>query len=238
MKNVFFILLFLPLLCFSQEENPANLYETMNITVKKGQEDAFEAAVKAHNASFHKADGEYSARLFYNINGPSGGQYTWVMGPTSYTAMDTRPGEGAHDEDWKKVDKHVESYGTPGYWSLSTKLSHMAEAKTPKRLIWMYDIKRGQGARWAELVGKVKQVYAEKRPTENFWVVWNDFANTKAGMDAVIIFPFEKWAWMDRQSKFYMDYEAVHGEGTWHHFLNQFNETINGRVDWMREIVD
>ena len=228
----------LPLFCFSQTESAPNLYEVMDIKVKRGQEEAFEDAVKSHNALYHKADGLYNARLFYNINGPTGGHYTWVMGPTSYTAMDTRPGEGGHDDDWKNVDAFVESYGVPGYWSLSPKLSNIAEAATPKRLIWMYDIKNGQGARWAELVGKIKQVYAEKRPTENFWVVWNDFADTNAGKDAVVIFPFEKWAWMDRQSKFYMDYEAVHGEGTWHHFLNEFNATINGRVDWLREIVD
>jgi hypothetical protein len=224
---------------FGQDEKPPNLWETINITVKPGHEEAFEAAVKAHNTKFHAEDGLYRAELGYNINGPHGGTYTWLMGPTSYTAMDSRPGKGDHDQDWKNVGAHVEKYGSPEYWSHSVKLSHFVEGQTnSKRLIWLYDIRKGQATRWAELVGKVKEVYSKKRPTENFLVVWNDFADTKAGRDAAVIFPFDKYAWMDRQSNFSKDYEEVHGAGTWHNFLNEFNDTIDGRVDWLREMID
>lgn len=239
MKNFLFVLLCLPMFAFSQEEPEANLFEVVNIYAKSGQEKALEAAVKAHNAKFHPEGGDHHARLFYNINGPAGGSYAWIMGPTSWTAMDSRPAKGDHDADWKKVTALVENFESPHYWSYSSELSNEVENVSPsKRLIWVYDIKWGQAKRWSELIGKVKQVYAEKRPAEPFWVLWNEFADAKAGMDAVIIFAFDKWSWMDRESTFSKQYEDVHGEGSWHHFMNEFGETVDGRVDFIRERID
>ncbi len=239
MKKLLFVLLCVPMIAFSQGETQPNLFEVVNIHVKKGQEKAFEAAVKAHNTQFHPKGGQYHARLFSNLNGPNGGTYAWVMGPTSWTAMDSRPAEGSHDADWAKVQALVDKFESPTYWSFSNELSQVNENISPsKRLIWMYDIKRGQSARWSELVGKVKKVYEAKRPTEPFWVLWNEFSDTGAGMDAAIIFAFDNWSWMDRKNNFGKEYEEVFGEGTWRHFLNEFNETIEGRVDWMRSRID
>ena len=240
MKRLLFILLCLPLALFSQEDNQPNLFETVGIHVKPGQDKAFEAAVKAHNMKFHAEGTAYRARLFYNINGPLGGTYSWIMGPMNWASYEGRPGEGAHDDDWDtNVDPLVEKYEVPNYWTYSAKLSHSIEGQSPQnRLLWVYDLIPGQGSRWSELVEKVKAVYAAKRPTEQFWVVWNEFADTKLGMDVALIFPFDDWAWMDRDSNFGKLYEEVHGEGTWHNFLNDFNATVQGRVDWLRRRID
>jgi hypothetical protein len=240
MKKLLLLLLMTPFFLNAQDQAPdPELFIVVDIDVKDGMEDAFEAAVKSHNEKFHAADGLYRARLFYNINGPTGGLYTWVMGPTTYTAMDDRPKGDDHDDDWDKVMEMGEIVGSPGYWDFSSSLSHTVEGNSySKRLIWMYDIKRGQWKRWSELVGKIKEVYEAKRPNEDFWVVWNDFADTRAGKDAVIIFPFDSWSWMDQKNDFPKLYEEVHGQGSWRHFMNEFSETINGRVDWLRKLVD
>ncbi|MCB0663114.1 MAG: hypothetical protein KDC24_10265, partial [Saprospiraceae bacterium] len=116
MKNLIIALLVLPVFLFGQNNDP-NMYEALTITVKRGMEDKFEAAVKAHNQKFH-TDSLYQASLGYNESGPNGGTYTWIMGPTNWGAMDDRPGKGAHDEDWKNVDQYVESYSSPSYWSM------------------------------------------------------------------------------------------------------------------------
>jgi len=239
MKNLLFVLLCIPVFAFSQDTKQANLFEVVNIHVEPSQQKAFEAAVKAHNDKYHPKGGDYHGRLFYNINGPSGGSYTYVMGPTSWTAMDKRPANDDHNSDWEKVVEMAEKIESPGYWSFSENLSHEIEnLSPPKRLLWLYDIKRGQSAQWSELVAKIKKVYEVKRPTEPFWVLWNEFANTGAGMDAVIIFAFDHWSWLDRKSNFGKEFEEVHGEGSWYNFLNAFSETVNGRVDWLRERVN
>ncbi|MFT4537094.1 MAG: hypothetical protein ACI9P5_004475 [Saprospiraceae bacterium] len=238
MKNILFFLLLLPFALFSQDAPKTDLFVVLTLDVKNGMEDAFEAAVKAHNTEFH-AVAPYTAKLYYNINGPSGGMYSWIMGPMNYTAMDTRPKTDAHDDDWDKVTAMTNSVSSPSYWSMSSKLSQeVVGAPDSKRIIWMYDIKSGQSARWAELVGKVKKVYTEKRPQESIIVAWNEFENTKVGNDVVIIFPFGKWSWMDRESTFGGEFEEVHGPGSWHNFLNDFNSTINGRTDWLRTTIE
>jgi hypothetical protein len=238
MKSLLICLMLCPFMLFAQDEIPSNMFEVINMKVKSGQEDAFEAAVKAHNEKFHP-EGPYNATLHYNINGPNGGMYSWIMGPTNWTAQDTRPGEGAHDDDWaNNVGQHVESGSTPSYWVRNAKLSHMAEGDMgSKSVIWVYDIKRGKGAQFEELIGKVRDVYEAKRPDESFSFGWNAFANND-GLDAYIVWPMDKWAELDEPSTFAGLYEEVHGKGTWHSFLNHIQECVVSRVDWIRERVD
>lgn len=237
MKKLFFLLLLLPIYLIGQDAAAPDMYEVITMKVKRGSEDKFVEAVKAHNAKYH-TDSLYHARLAYNVTGPRGGTYTWIMGPTNWTAIDARPGKGGHDEDWKNVDQYVEKYSPPSYWTYSDKLSHWVEGTNKdKRLLWAYNIKRGKGSRWAELVGKIKEVYEEKLPEESFWVVWNNMSDGNDGFDAVIIWGFENWGTLDRQRDFGALYEEVHGNGSWHTFLNEFTETVEERVDWMREMV-
>ena len=236
MKRILFALFCLPIFMFGQDSSP-NMYEAITMKVKRGMDDKFVEAVKLHNEKYH-TDSLYHANLAYNISGPRGGTYTWIMGPTNWSGMDARPGKGEHDEDWKNVDQYVESYTPPSYWTYSEKLSHRVPGQQlNKRLIWAYNIKRGKGARWSELVERVKKVYEEKLPDESFWVVWNNLSAGKDGFDAILIFGFEKWGTLDRERDFGDLYEEVHGNATWHTFLNEFNDTVEERVDWTREMV-
>ncbi len=199
-------------------------------------DDEFEAAVKAHNEKFH-GEGAHAAQLFENINGPVAG-YQWIMGPTNWAAMDTRPADDAHDDDWAKVAEMIESAEPPSYWSMDMKNSQaLLDPANNKSVIWMYDLVPGKEAQWAELLGKVKKVYASSRQDEDFLVVWNRFANDQ-GRDAAIIFTMDKWGELDVQRNFGMEYEKVHGEETWHTFLSHVNECVNQRVDWMRQRID
>ena len=236
MKKLLLVLFLLPTLIFGQTTSEPGLYEVVYLKINKGQEKLFEAAVKKHNTEFHKQGTLYHAGVNYIINGPDGGQYSWNMGPTNYTAMDTRPSEGAHNDDWKNVSQYVESASSPGYWSEDKKLTTRgSEVSGGMSLVWVYDLKSGKAARWKELVSKIKEVYVAKRPKESLLVYWNEFADTKAGRDVAIIFPFDKWAWLDRDSKFNMDYESVHGVGTWASFLSEFRDCLDGRIDFLRE---
>ncbi len=236
MKKYAILFLLAPILCWSQDGDTPTLWEVVNIQVKAGMEDDFEAAVKAHNEKFHP-EGAHQAQLFFNINGPYAG-YQWIMGPTNWAAMDTRPSDDAHDEDWAKVVAMTESITAPRYWSTDMTHSHIVGETTPgKSIIWMYDLERGKGAQWAELLGKVKEVYEKSRADEDFIVVWNEFANAD-GEDAAIVFTVDNWAELDVQRNFGDEYEEVHGPGTWHSFLNHINECVKQRVDWIRQRID
>ncbi|MDH3651227.1 MAG: hypothetical protein OEQ53_16190 [Saprospiraceae bacterium] len=235
MKKLFILILLFPLLAYGQSDGPT-LWEVINIQVKQGMESDFEAAVKMHNEKFHP-EGSHQAQLFANINGPYAG-YQWIMGPTNWAAMDNRPADDAHDDDWAKVQAMIESSEPPQYWNTDTKNSQLLmDPVNDKSVLWMYDLEPGKSAQWGELVGKVKEVYAAKRPDEDFFVGWNQFANAD-GEDAVLIFTMDKWGDLDQQRNFGDEYEAVHGQGTWHQFLNHVNECVKQRVDWLRMRLD
>lgn len=238
MKKLLFLLLLCPLLVFGQEDKEPGLFEVVYLEVKKGQDEAFVEAVKKHNMEFHK-EGKYHASVHYMINGPDGGLYSWVMGPTNWTAMDTRPGEGAHNDDWENVMKHVVKAHSTTYWKLDRSLSSMGtDEGGTKSEVWVYDLKPGKGRKWAQLVSNVKEVYEAKRPNESMYVYWNQFSDTNAGRDAAFVFPFNKYAWLDRDSNFMEEYESVHGEGSFDLFLEEFMECVNGRVDFLRERIE
>lgn len=228
-----FAIFMIPSLATAQLEKQ-NLYEVVRIKVKKGQEKAFETAVKAHNDEFH-GDGLHRATLAFNINGPYGDMYSWIMGPTNYAAMDSRPSAGSHDEDWSAVSEFIEEFEPPTYWSFDPKLSHSVDNDSAdKDLIWVYDIKNGEYDRWAELVERVKEVYEKEIPTESFRVCWNEFSDTNKGHDAAILFGLQTWGELDEDRDFGKLYEEVHGPKTWNNFLNDFRATVNARVDWLR----
>ena len=243
MKQMLIILLMFPFLIFGQNTSEPGLYEVVYLKVKPGQEKAFEAAVKKHNLEYHKDGTIHHADLRYVINGPYGGHYSWIMGPTNFTAMDTRPGKGSHDEDWQNVVQYVESNTNPTYWSTDWELSFQGTnvsngATTSKSLIWIYDLKEGRSQKFSALVTQVKKVYQAKRPNESLFVYWNEFSDTKAGKDVAVVFPFNKYAWLDRSPTFKGQFEAVHGAGTYDLFLSEFRECVNGRVDFLREKVE
>jgi len=239
MKYFVLACLCMPLLLFSQTETPPpSLYEVINIQVKPGQATNFEAAVKSHNAQYHP-QGAHFADLFFNVNGPNGGAYSWIMGPTNWAALDNRPAAGGHDDDWaNNVGQYIETGSSPQYWNGNPNLSHIAgDNFGSKAMLWLFDIKEGKAPQFAELIGKVKKVYEANRPTETFLFAWNAFANAD-GQDAVMVWPMNKWAELDDQRDFGKEYEVVHGPGSWHNFLNQIDECVKGRVDWLRENVD
>ena len=235
MKKLLIFIFCIPIFMNAQSDSPT-LWEVINIQVKSGMEKDFEAAVKAHNERFHP-EGPHQAQLFSNINGPYAG-YQWVMGPTNWEAMDNRPDDEAHDNDWAKVQAMIESAEPPQYWSTDLKNSQLIlDPVNNKSVVWMYDLESGKSSQWSDLLGKVKEVYAASRQDEDFFVGWNEFSNAK-GEDAVIIFTMDKWGDLDQQRNFGKEYEAVHGEGTWHQFLNHVNECVKQRVDWIRIRID
>src|SRR5436190_2350286 len=62
----------------------------MFIKPKRGQEKAFEDAVKAHDAKYHS--GAYDAQLWLITEGKgSDGWYVWRMGPLMYADLDKQP---------------------------------------------------------------------------------------------------------------------------------------------------
>ena len=102
----------LPFLLAAQDD--AKKYRAVELSYMKakiGMEAKFEAAVKAHNAKYHK-EGAYESELYAIATGNETGWYVWIMGPCTFSDLDNRPNDDAHTNDWdKNVSPKVAKYG-------------------------------------------------------------------------------------------------------------------------------
>ncbi len=193
-----------------------------------------EAAAKAmadHNKRFH-ADGKYEASVWANHTGTYLGTWVWVMGPATFTDLDGRPQGKDHEDDW---NNNVAPYFTlvaNEFWKLDEKKSYEPENFTHgNKVIWtVFDIKPGDGYRFAAILEKVAEVYKEKKYDHNFSVYWNKFDN-KQGRDVVVEVSFNTWSFMDEDNKMKKDYEEVHGEGSWFKLIEEFRDVVVSSED-------
>lgn len=206
-------------------EKPAVISETMYLMPKRGMEDKFEAAVKAHIAKFHP-EGPYKAGLRKVEYGSKAGWYLWVFGPTSYAALDTRPGkEGGHEADWSStVDPLVETYGETRLWELNQDLSYGLDfLKTTKYVeVWKVDLKKGQYYRFKAMAEKLKKAY-ESLGTTSF-VVYNAVFHEAGGPDVGIVWSFNSYDSWAKDPGVKDAYEKHYGANSWQNLLDEWND--------------
>lgn len=208
-------------------EKPAVINETMYLMPKRGMEDKFEAAVKAHIAKFHP-EGPYKAGLRKVEYGSKAGWYLWVFGPTSYAALDTRPGkEGGHEADWSStVDPLVETYGETRLWELNQDLTYGLDfLKTTKYAeVWKIDLKKGQYYRFKAMAEKLKKAY-ESLGTTSF-AVYNAVFHEAGGPDVGIVWSFNSFDSWAKDPGVKDAYEKLYGANSWQNLLDEWSDMI------------
>jgi len=198
---------------------------------------AAQKAMVAHNQKFH-ADGPFKASVWSNLTGERVGTWVWVMGPSTFTDLDSRPSDEAHDSDWDAIVKGNFKLVSNEFWRMDEKLSYSPEAYGNKsKVIWtVYDIKPGDGYRFKAMVEKILKVYQEKKYDYDFTVYWNRFDN-REGRDVVIENSFDNWAFFDKDRKFKADFEEVHGEGSWWRLIEEYRDIVEGSYDELSVIL-
>jgi hypothetical protein len=217
----------------TSDAKPTMVSESTYILPKKGMEENFEAAVKAHDLKYHP-EGQYKAGLRKIEYGEKAGWYSWVFGPTTYAALDTRPTkENGHADDWAKtIDPLVETYGTVNLWNYNLDLSYGIDIlkKSNYYEIWQVQLKPGQYYRFKELAGKIKKAYESMANTA--FIILENPVHSKSG-DVAILWSFNSYdAWSkDDGSK--KTYEKLFGEGSWQQVLDEWSGIV---VDYTSEI--
>ncbi len=202
-------------------------FEVLNITPKLDKVDLFKKAVMAHNKKYHAAD-PYKASLSSILTGPNSGMFVWVMGPTTWTQLDTAPGAGEHIIDWEKnVNPLCESIGEMSYWRDVKDARYDAEgaATFKKSSMRAYYVRQGQMPRYLEQMKKITEVYKKKKYSGSFSVATRVGATT--GINAVSFVNFAKWSWFDRGVDFGKDYDEVFGAGMWTRFLEEMDICVD-----------
>ncbi len=197
-------------------------WEVMNLNPKADKLDLFKKGLAAHDKKFHSA-APYHASVSSVITGPNSGQFTWVMGPTTWTQLDGRPNKGEHDMDWdKNVVPYVESFGEVSYWRADKDLKYRPEnvnmSTFTKGRIRFYTVLPGQMDRLKELFKKVVEVYTKKQYKASYSLYLRQGATT--GSHVAVSIDFDKWAYFDNGTDFTKDYNEVHGPNSFNRYLD------------------
>ncbi len=217
----------------AQTAPPPQISETMYILPKRGMDDEFKAAVKAHNLKYHP-EGPYTAGLRYVEYGEKAGWYVWIMGPTTFASFDSRPDEGAHGDDWNNtVDPLVEEYGTTNLWQYEAEQSFGRDIllKSGNYNLWAIDVKRGEMGRFNEIADKFKKTY-ESMGNRGF-LVYSNLIHTPGTADAAFIASYTSLADWGTDWGVKKAYEKLYGEGSWQTLWKTWDEVV---VDFDEEL--
>ncbi len=218
---------------FSQEEEKKTykMYELLYLTPKTDKLEELGEALAAHNKKFH-TEAPHQAHVWMINTGPHTGDLVWVMGPMTFTDMDSRPDDEDHGKDWMTtVMPHVKKLSDGEYWKLDDKLSYSPEGSFTGKEIWtVYDVVPFEGYRFKALLENVVKVFREKN-YPNYFQVYNSQFDGGNGHDVAIGFGFKNYAFFDEEDKFWDDYEEVHGEGARWKFFEEYREVVKSSYD-------
>ncbi|TBN05597.1 hypothetical protein EYD45_04800 [Hyunsoonleella flava] len=193
--------------------------------------------MRSHNAKYHK-DGAHRA-IVYNIStGPNAGSFIWMMGPTTYTHLDTRPSDDGHDEDWRdNVMPFIKKIETVEFWRMDDKLSNLEMmdgdiSKTPVIFVRYHEIKNGEIPGALQFLDYVSKTI-KAMDGDNPWGVYvNEFRQGDLGRHIATVGFMKNWAEMDEESNnFKGTFEKVHGKEKWEFFLDLGEESFSNSWD-------
>ena len=203
------------------------VFEVLYILPEKGMEDKFEAGISAHDLKYHP-EGPYGVGMHKIMYGEKAGWYVWVMGPTTYGSLDTRPDkENGHMEDWKKnVDPYVAQYGYSGLWNFNSKLSYGMDILMKNKYFehWGVDLKPNQYYRFKGIIGKLQKVY-ESLGTTAFIVVENTLHQAD-GPDVALMWSFNSFGDWQKDPGPKAEYEKLYGANSWQNMIDEWMDII------------
>ena len=77
------------------------MFQTSTLKLREGKVGSLTDGVKKHNAKYHNGKDSPKAYLWYINTGPNSGNFSWALGPTTFSNMDlSLPAD--HVKDWQK----------------------------------------------------------------------------------------------------------------------------------------
>lgn len=239
MKRIMLFIAVMAVASTSFAQTDYSQWEVMNVKPKADKIDLFKKGLAAHNKKYHATD-PYKVAVVSVLTGPNSGAYTWIMGPCTWTQLDSRPVRGEHDMDWdKNVVPFCESFGEVSYWRVDKDINYQpANASTfAKARLRFYTVLPGQGDRLTDLLKKVVEVYKKKQ----YPAAYNVYRRQGAaeGPSVVVGLNFAKWAYFDSAPNLMKDYEEMYGANSWNRFINEFELCIDRAktFDELNEVV-
>ncbi len=242
MRKYLFILLLLSFIVDSAvaqpaEQRPAVIVESMHFLPKAGMAGKMEAAVKEHIARFHPA-GQYAAGLRSVDFGARSGWYVWVMGPTTYAALDPREDRVAHMDDWNKnVDPFIEKYDARNIFEYDTDLSTGREifVKSDHYDVWAVDVKSNEMKRFNDLLQQLSKSYAAMG--NRAFLVYRSMVHSPGSADVGLVTSFTNFTDFGKDWGLKQSFEKLYGASSWDKMMTTWNEVVVDYNEELRSVV-
>ena len=221
-KSITFILAFALVIALQAQDQPeTHMYETIYLTPKLDAVGKLSENMSAHNKKYH-GEGIHAAFVQNVLTGRRTGDMVWVTGPGPFASLDTRPAEGGHDEDWRdNVMPYLQDVSQSEYWRRDAVQYYSPEDNAADKIrIRFHKVKRGQGAAFAEHIGKIIQVFRDKNYNVGLSLYWNTFP-TGNGRNMSTVSTITNWADLDSGLPVGSDFNEIHGEGSWDKWLEK-----------------
>ncbi|WP_242132782.1 hypothetical protein [Aestuariivivens marinum] len=193
--------------------------------------------MRAHNAKYHK-DGPYKAAVYTISTGPNSGRMVWMMGPTTYTHLDSRPSNNGHDEDWRdNVMPYIKKIHTSEYWKMNGELSNTSmldgdNSKYPLILVRYGEIDEDHAYSlnsFFEMVSKTVKAMEGENP---WGLYYNEFRQGNLGRHVASVSFFKNWAELDDDSVSFKDtFETTIGKNKWRSFIEMGDGVFSNSWD-------
>jgi len=234
MKSIFYWIMLIPFLVFSQTEQKSSeeylVIKTTVFSAKSDKTKEFSEGMKNHNDQFHSG-GIKGVRIFNIMNGPNANDLMAVMGPMPWSALDQpMQNQDAHDEDWTtNVLPYMENERDMAFWRFHNNYSNFPPNFEMNKLkVSVWDMKRGEKDGMKNGLEKISKVLKEKMSGMPFGIYTNEFSSTKEGRDLSMVYFFDDFSWLGIDQKIKDKYNEVNGAGSFETFLNEWRTITNG----------
>jgi hypothetical protein len=210
----------------SAQDDGYTMYESVRMQPNNTDLAGLKKAMSEHNKTYHNAD-PYTAVVWHVSTGPDIGNIVWMMGPCTYTDLDSRP-SGEHDVHWaSQVLPHIKYSKNGEYWKRDDDLSYKAGTQTPMVQISYLEIREGEGDRIQGILKKVSDAVKAADDGRPWSVYYNEFRQGwKIGRHIALVSGVGSWSVFDEPDTFREDYEKHHGENTWNAFTREWNDVF------------
>ncbi|WP_242085427.1 hypothetical protein [Aestuariivivens sediminis] len=193
--------------------------------------------MRSHNETYHK-DGPFKAAVYTISTGPNSGSMVWMMGPTTYTHLDSRPSNNGHDEDWRdNVMPYIKKIHTTEYWKMDGKLSNTAmldgdNSKYPIVFVRYGEVEDDHGYSMNTFFEMISET-VKAMEGENPWgLYYNEFRQGNLGRHVASVSFLKNWAELDDDSvSFKETFNSTIGEDKWQNFIDMSNSIFSNTWD-------
>jgi len=234
MKTILSIAIFLfATFLVAQEKKDYLQYQTILLTPDFKNLKKFTNNMAKHNKKYH-AKGPYQARVYRVETGTDVGKVYWVMGPSTFTHLDNRPKNVAHNKDWsEKVMPYISNVEHGEYWRFmdDMRIDNYKDWENNPLTIWLIryiTVAPTEDGKIDELHAKIKATIAKSGKAKFWGIMDNQFIQGKLnGRHLMGITGMKTWSEMDDDWEFKKHFEEIYGKDSFKDFVKTYNQVFS-----------